>query len=227
MAKRKRKRKFTKAQLNTLYECWKDADNYKDRAALIEVRLPNIPILSALKKMRSLARTDSKWLRWATRKKNEKEKEKLAKKKAREKKKEEILKRRLAREERKRKEKEEKKGKGIREKIRSRLSTDHYEAIKKRADPQFFFCNGTHQYVYNVSCIFRIFSEQHEFSPGGPCDKCSRMDKYVPVLMEVIKDGGQKRTKPNKASKGRGKTQIKSPKVEETGARKAKNSKQR
>lgn len=225
MVKRKKTkgRRFTKAQLDTLYECWKDADNYKDRTALIEIRLPKLPVLSALKKMRSLARTDPKWLRWTTRKKNEKEKEKLAKKKAREKKKEEVLKRRLAREERKKREKEEKKDKGLRDRIRNRLSTNYYEVIREQVDSQFFFCGGTHQYVHSVSCIFRVFSKQHEFSPGGPCDKCSRMDKYIPILVEVIKNGRQKGAGSNKAGNRRGKTKGKNPKKKKTRARKVKN----
>ena len=78
MARKKNtKRRFSKAQLDILYDCWKDADNYKDRTVLIEARLPKMPILAALKRMRSLAKSDPKWLRWATRKKNEKEKDKL------------------------------------------------------------------------------------------------------------------------------------------------------
>ena len=220
--KKKTKRRFSKAQLDILYECWKDADNYKDRAALIEARLPKVPVLAALKRMRSLARSDPKWLRWTTRKKNEKEKEKLAKKKEREKKKEEVLKRRIAREERKKRMEEEKADKSLREKLRSRLLVGHYEKVSEEIDPDFFFCGGVHQYVHNISCIFRIFSDQHEFSPGGPCDKCTRMDKYIPTLMEVVKDGRQNRSKSNKAGKGRRKAKVKSPKARKAKARKAK-----
>jgi hypothetical protein len=224
MARKKKtiKRRFSKAQLGILYECWKDADNYKDRTVLIEARLPKVPILAALKKMRSLAKSDPKWLRWATRKKNEKERERLAKKKEREKKKEDVLKRRVAREERKKRTEKEKAEKGLREKIRSRLLVMHYDRVKEEIDPYFFFCGGTHQYVHNISCIFRIFSEQHEFFPGGPCDKCSRMDKYIPILTEVIKNGRQNRSKPNQTGKRGRKVKVKGSKTRKAKARKAK-----
>ena len=221
----KKTKKFTQAQLDTLYECWKEADNYKDRLVLIEERLPKVPPLSALKKMRNLAKTDSKWIRWSTRKSNEKEREKLSKQKEKEKKQEELLKKRKAREEKKKLREEKKRLKEEKNNIgsiRDKLLIEHYDDITERIEPRYFFCADTHQYVHNISCIFRLFSNQHNFSPGGACDKCNRMDKYISTLTEVIENGRQKRIRPDKASKGESKSTIKSPKARKTKARKAK-----
>lgn len=217
MAKKNKMRKFTKVQLDALYECWKDADNYKDRLALIEERLPKIPSLSALKKMRKLARTDTKWLKWATRQKNALEREKLTKKKEKERKKEDVFLRRVAREERKKLKKEKSVEKSIRDKIGEKLLFEHAEKIGELIEPQYFFCTSTHQYINNISCIYRLFSNEYNFSP---CDKCSKMDKHIPILMEVIKHGRQKRVGSDKASEGR-KTKIKGSKTRKTKTRKA------
>jgi hypothetical protein len=219
MARKTTKKRFSKKQLDTLYECWKDADNYKDRTALIEARLPKLPVLAALKEMRSLAKNETKWLKWAARKKNEEKKEKLAKKKEREQKKEEMQKKRMIRKERKKCREINITEKTLREKVRRRLLVSHYSKVQEEIEQKFFFCNDVQQYVNNISCIFRLFSEQHEFSPGGSCDKCSYMDKHIPTLMEVIKNGRQNRPEPNQTGTRGRKTKIESAKARKTKAK--------
>ena len=74
----KKRKKWTKKQLDVLYECWKNADTNKERLVLVEEKLPQVPPLAALNKMRTMVKSDSKWIGMATRKKNNKENEKLA-----------------------------------------------------------------------------------------------------------------------------------------------------
>jgi len=206
--KPKKRKKWTKKQLDVLYECWKGADSNKERLLLVEEKLPKVPSLAALNKMRTMAKSDSKWIGMATRKKNQKEKEKLSIELEKQRKRDEIEKKKLERE-RKRKEREEKRQrreemrteKTLKEKIKSSLLLKDEEKIKKEMDPKLFFCSKIHQFISEISCIFRIFSEEYG-SPSGPCEKCVKMDKHIPLLQEVIKNGRQKRVRSNKASSG-------------------------
>jgi hypothetical protein len=75
----KKKALLTKAQLDVLYECWKEGNDTKERLILIEQRMPKVPTPKALKVMRKMAKSDAKWLKWSTRQSNLKEKEKLNK----------------------------------------------------------------------------------------------------------------------------------------------------
>ena len=221
MVKRKKKKKtkaLTKKQLNVLYECWKDAENTKERLALIEERLPKVPSLAALSIMRKMAKTETKWLKWATRQKNQKEREKLEKKKAREKKKIEREKKRKEREVKKEEKKKFEKAKTKMDKIREAFKKKHIEALKEQVEPDFFFCGALQHFVNNICCIYRVFSEEDGFSLGSQCDKCSKMNKYTPIVEEIIKNA-EKETGGHKTSKGRGKTKKQAKKA--TGRKKA------
>lgn len=200
-------KKLTKKQLNILYECWKEVDTTKERLALIEERLPKVPSLAALSVMRKMAKTDSRWLKMATRKKNQKEKEKLQKKKEREAKIEEKETKRKIREL-----KRTERNKALEQKItlnnlRSILKKEHFDLIAEKIESDFFFCSDTHQFVNNISCVFRIFSDDHILSRAPQCEKCIKFNKYVKLLEETINDTRltKKTTKGasrNKTSKG-------------------------
>lgn len=188
-----RKRKsidpWTTDRVNVLYECWKEGNDTKDRIKLIEKNL-DVPLPTALSAMRKLAKSDPKWIRWATRKKNELEKAKLAKEKEIERKKQEKEQRRAQREvQRKIKEVKlrEKKEKSL---LESKIDNTYVSDISGKIPPEFFFCPDVSQFVNNNSCIFRVFSKdkKYEISHGGPCEKCKRMDKFIPILKELIDD---------------------------------------
>jgi len=199
---RKSKKKFTEEQLNTLFECWKDADNYQDRLKLIEQRMPDVPALPALGIMRKMAKNDARWLRMNTRKKNQKEREKLEKTQARERKIAERDKRRKEREERKREQEEKSVQKMIRTKLLDGLEKEHIEKLLGRIGTKFFFCQDMQQFMHVIPCIFKVFSKEYDGLLSGPCEKCRRMDEYIQTIEEVI-DGGQKGSTGHKTSKGR------------------------
>jgi flagellar biosynthesis GTPase FlhF len=194
----RKKKIWNDEKLNTLYECWKKGQTPKERIILIGTALPEIPLPTALSMMRNLARTDSKWVGWNTRKTNEKERDSITKQKdkerkiqEREQKRNERLKKRLVREE-KEKEKE------LREKLHNNLEAEHASLIAEKVPPSFFFCPDTHQFVNNNSCIYRVFSK--DFPSDVVCAQCKRMDTYIPIVEEVICYGRSKQG--NKTSKG-------------------------
>lgn len=193
-----KKKTLTKKQLDILYECWKNADTTKDRLALIERDLPKVPSLAALSIMRRMAKSDSKWLKWSTRKKNIKEKEKLEKQKERERKKLEREQKRKEREEKRKERDEAKKHKSQLTLIREELKDGHFERVTDAIEDKYFFCPDVHQFVNTISCVFRIFSDEHLLSRCTQCDKCSRFSKHIPILEEIIKDGRRKKAPPNK-----------------------------
>ena len=194
MGRKSKKNKFTEKQLETLFECWKDADNYQDRLKLIEQRLPDIPALPALGIMRKLAKNDPKWLRSNTRKKNQKEREKLEKQQTREKKIVEKENKRREKEERRQLKAEKKVQKIVRTKLLEGLDKKYADAISLKIEPKFFFCQEVQQYVNNIPCIFRVFSKEFETLLPSSCEKCKKMDEYIKVIEEII-DGGQKTTR--------------------------------
>lgn len=186
--------KWNKKKLDILYECWKNGNDTKERLGLIEKNMPKVPSLSALKVMRKMAKTDPKWLKWKTRQKNLKEKEKLEKQKEREKKRKEKEQRRKDREEKRKIREEKLKQKKQIEKVSKNLNQSE---IKEKIQTEFFFCPDTNQYVSNISCIFRIFGE---LSFGNVCDKCKRMNKYLPIIQEGI-DGETEKNKRKRVKK--------------------------
>lgn len=219
----KKKAKLTKKQLNILYECWKDGENTKERLALIEDRLPKIPSLTALSIMRHMAKTDTKWLKMATRKKNQIEKEKLEKKKERERKKIEAEKKRAEREKKRAERNQRAVQKKKMQKIGRNLSLFYLPILEKKIEPEFFFCPSVQQYVHNLSCIFRVFSDEFDVSLCPECDKCSRMNKYIAIVEEIIKNGRQEETKRHTAAKNRCK--IKKARTKKTSKGRAKSDK--
>ena len=202
MPRKSKKRKLTEEQLDILFECWKDADNYQDRLRLIEQRMPDVPALPALGVMRKMAKNDTRWLRMGTRKKNQKEKEKLEKKQIREKKIADRENRRCEREEKKKMWEEKNVQKMVRTKLLDGLEKKHIEVLKDKIGSKFFFCQDVQQFMHNIPCIFRIFSREYEELLSGPCEKCKRMDEYIQIIEEII-DGGQEGSKRHKASKGK------------------------
>jgi len=204
---RRKRTKWTKKQLDILYECWKNAESNKERIELVEEKLPKIPPLAALNKMRSMAKSDSKWLSMSTRKKNQVEKEKLQvelekerKRKEREQKKEERKQRKKEREEKKKERSIIKAHKTLKERLKENLKCSHFEMVEEKIENEVFFCPKIQQFMSNISCIFRIFSNDYGFSVGGPCEKCKLMDAHIPIIQEVIKNGRQKRAERNKTS---------------------------
>lgn len=186
----RKKKIWSDEKLNTLYKCWKEGQSSKDRIKLVGETLPEIPLPTALSMMRQLANTDPKWVSWTTRKTNEKEKDEIIKQKnkelklqEREQKRKEAVERRLARE-------NKKKYKELRQKLDSNLEIAHSSLIAAKIKPSFFFCPDTHQFVNNNSCIYRVFSK--DFPSDTACEQCKRMDKYIPEIEEVIRNGRSK-----------------------------------
>ena len=210
--KRNKRTKWKKSQLDILYECWKGADSNKDRIKLVEEKLSSIPPLVALNKMRVMANSDPKWISMSTRKKNQKERElkkveleKEKKKKERERRREEVLQRKLLREEKKKEREKMKIKKSIKNEIKDGLKISDFENIKQLVENKMFFCNRVQQFMSNIVCIFRVHSKDYGFSIGGPCEKCNKMDEYIPKIQEVLDNARQERIERNKASKGGGK----------------------
>jgi hypothetical protein len=214
--------KWTQRKLDILYECWKNGATTKERIPYIEGSLPKVPLPIAISVMRKLARTDSKWIKWTTRKSNEKEKEKVEKQQLKERKLIEKESRKKAREEKREILEEKKKYKDRQSSLRLMLDDSFKKDLQEKISPEFFFCSDVQQYVCNNACIFRVFSEEYEFMYSGPCLKCKRMDKHISKIEELVDDRKAKAAvrkngpKRNKASKD-GEVKIKkAPAGEET-----------
>ena len=196
------KKKLTKKQVEILYECWKEGNNTKEWLALIEKNLPDISSLVALSTMRSLAKTDTKWLKMATRKKNVEEKEKDEKRAAKEKKK---ITAQNKKEERAKKREEKDKIKSHKEQIqsiKSCLNESHFDKICEILKTEYFFCAEIDQYVNNISCLYRVFGEHPILD--NKCLKCSKMNKFIPEIEEIV-NGRQKEIGRHRTSKKRSK----------------------
>ena len=188
------KKKFTKADLEILFECWKEGENSKEWIKLIEERLPKIPTLFALSTMRKMAKTETRWLKMATRKKNQKEKEKEEKQREREKRKQESFKKKKEREERrKEKEKRQEQEKKF-SKIKDNLKISDTKIIMEKLGEEYFFCSEVDQYVNNISCIYRLFSNEYPVLLNSKCERCIKLNKYLPKIEEVS-NGKQKGSK--------------------------------
>jgi DNA gyrase/topoisomerase IV subunit A len=180
------RKKLTQKQLDILYDCWKNADNAKDRLKLILVHLPNISSLYALSIMRNKAKTDPKWISTSTRKKNKIEKDKEQKKLEKEQKKlekeQKKLEKKVKREERNKLKEEKTRLK----EIKSKLKFEHLEQITQLIKSDFFFCSTVQHFVNNISCVYRVFSEDFNFPLHSNCEKCKKMDKYIENIEEVV-----------------------------------------
>lgn len=172
----RKKMPWTKAQLTTLHECWKAARNRQECLDLVAKKLPEIPPPVAWSLVRKLSHSDREWQMTARQKDRDRDERKLAKERAQQ----DRLKRR---EERQRTQE----WKEQRETLRTTLKESHVPSIVKEVGTDFFFCTDVRQYVCRLSCIFRVFSEHgtYGFSHGGPCEKCERMDEYIPILEEI------------------------------------------
>lgn len=207
MVRKKKRSLLTKAQIDVLYECWKEGNNTKERLALIEEKLPKVSTVLALKVMRKMAKTDTKWLKWSTRQQNIKEKEKEKRKDEIERKKIEKEKRRKEREKRRIEREEKQRRKHQRERISNNIEDSLVSDMETEIPSKFFFCSETHQYVNTILCIYRIFNKDYSF--GNVCDNCRKMDKYIPLLKEIVdgrsttKKQGTKRHKTCDGSKNK------------------------
>ena len=191
-------KKWTNKQLEILYECWKSADNNKDRLELIKKKLPKVHPVVALSEMRKKAKNDTKWIKMATRKKNQKEKEKEEKKKVRVKREKEKEERKKVREEKRKQKKILLKQQERDDKIKESLNSSHENLLVENLDLNFFFCPATNQYVHELSCIFRVFSNEYDVNVNSTCEKCVRMNKYIDTLLEVINEKESRRDKAGK-----------------------------
>lgn len=194
-------KKLTAEQLNTLYDIWKEVEGWKERLALIEERLPKVQALNALSVMRKMAKTDTKWLKMTTRKKNQEEKEKQDKEKAKAQKIAERETKKKEREEKREVSEQKKKSKKCFMEIYANFNKSHLDKLKEMVKPEFFFCPDIQQFVNNLSCIYRVFSHEYVDLTTGPCEKCKRLNEYIPILEEIV-NGRQKRPKNNKTNKG-------------------------
>lgn len=186
-----KKKYWTDEQSNLLYDCWKEDPDINKLITSFSKTFSFIPAPEILKKIRNLSKNDPKWIRWKSRKKNEKEKIKLVKKQEIEKKKQERLEKRKIREERKILKDKKSKEKQRKDYISQNLSENLQKEISIKIPPEFFFCGDIQQYANNNSCIFRAFVENYPKSPE--CLKCKRMDKYIAVVEEIIEDAKQRK----------------------------------
>jgi len=211
MAKKK-KVPLTKRQLDILYECWKEGTNTKERLSLIEERMPpKVSTLTSLKIMRRMAKTDTKWLKWTTRQNNLKEREKIEKLKEKERKIKEREQKKKYREQRREEKLQRQTQRNKKEQISKNIDPKLINELEDRISTEFFFCPETHQYVTNITCIFRVFND---FSFGTSCDKCKKMNKHIPILEEVVngrstKSVKRQRSKRDTTGKGRSKNASK------------------
>ncbi|MFA5048420.1 MAG: hypothetical protein WC516_05365 [Patescibacteria group bacterium] len=189
---KKKKKKFTKVQLEILFECWKNGNNTKEWLDQITKQLPKVPPLIALSIMRSLVKTNTEWQKIAKRKKNKKEKEKLDKKAESEKKKTVAIQKK---QEIERKRTERNKIKEQKEKIKNikqNLKTEDTKNLLENIEVEYLFCSDVDQYINNISCIFRLFSNEYSILLDTKCEKCIKMNKYIPVLEETINAKSEK-----------------------------------
>jgi len=193
-------KKLTKKQIDILYECWKNSETTKDRLALIEKSLPSVPSLAALSVMRKMEKTDPKWLKMSTRKKNKKEQEKVSKQKEKENKKKERESKKIERESRKAEREKLNLEKNKLNNIRNNLKNKHFDKVVETIGNNFLFCSKIQQYVSNVSCIFKLFSDEYSFMKLSPCEKCLKFHKHIPIIEEIVKNETKKRHIGNKAS---------------------------
>ena len=148
--------------------------------------------------MKKKAKNDNKWIKMATRKKNQKEKEKELKKQARVQREKDKEERRRIREEKRKQKKILLKQQQRDDKIKENLNSSHENLLVNQLDLDFFFCPATNQYVHELSCIFRIFSNEHDANINNVCEKCTRMNKHIDTLLEVINEKESRRNKTGK-----------------------------
>ena len=175
----RKKRVWSKQQLEKLHECWMASKNRKECLVAVSERLPEMPPPVALALIRRLSRTDRNWQMTARRKEREREEERQAKERL----KEERLRRRDQR-------KQIEESRERRREIGDTLCETHAERIAAEIGDDFFFCPDTRQQVSRLSCIFRAFGSQDKygFAHNGPCSGCERMMAHAAALREITGD---------------------------------------
>lgn len=164
---------LTKKQKEILFECWKNAENTKERLKLIEEKLPLVNSLIALNVMRKLARTDPRWIRISKKNKQEKEMKRIEmQKKREEREKLNIYKNKI-------------------KIIREKLSRNNLKEIEELTDG-FVYCNNSQQFVSSVSCIFRLFSNDFYYLKQPGCDSCFKFNKYISSIEDIINETKKK-----------------------------------
>ncbi len=186
-----KKKIWNEESLNILYECWKNNESIKEQLLEAANKLPKISQPEILSMMRKMAKTDTKWLKWATRIKTQKEKEIEKEKQAIAAKKELIIKKRQERENKRKIKEKVLLHKNVIEELKSKLDQSFSKSISELIKPEFFFCPDVSQYVNNNSCIFRVFSNC--IPVDSQCAECKRMDKHIDLIREAI-NGRQKRS---------------------------------
>jgi len=190
----KKKIPWTKAQLTTLHECWKAARNRKECLKLVSEKLPEILPPVAWSLVRKLSRSDREWQMTARQKERERDERRATK--------ERVHQDRLKRREERQLTEEWKEQRGN---LRMMLKESHAVPIAKEVGTDFFFCPDVCQHVCRLSCIFRVFSEHEMFGflHGGPCEKCERMDEYIPVLEKITRRKDNERQETGRDKAGR------------------------
>jgi hypothetical protein len=76
------------------------------------------------------------------------------------------------------------------EEIRKWLGHRHMSKILDKVGLSFSFCTDIRYQVSIIACIFRVFyrDKKYEFSYSGECGACKKMDKYIPLLEEIMKN---------------------------------------
>jgi len=179
---RMKRGKYSKKELDILYNCWKDGITKSGTIELIKIKLPRRIPLSAYQQIYTLVKEDPRWKKLSTRRKNVK----AQKKKEMEKQKEERRKVRDA------KKKEMKKKTILSSKkdfIVKKLTSSHVDEIQKMLDLDFFFCHKQKSFTTNIACVFRKFSKTDEygFKFTGVCDKCRKFDEFVDPIYKMLK----------------------------------------
>lgn len=211
-------KKLTKSQLDVLFECWKDGDTTKDRLELVAKRLPKISPLVAISTMRTMSKTDIRWQKMATRKRNKEEKEKLEKVAKKEEKKVLAVQKKTETEKKKLEKDKIKKEKDRINYIKENFKTSHSKEIINRIGIEYFFCSDLDQYTNNISCLFRLFSNEYPVILDTKCESCIKMNKYISLIEEILKNERATEHKRYKTRKG---SEIKEP-ISKTGNGKSK-----
>ena len=174
--------KYSKTELNTLYECWRDGVTKAGTVELIKEKLRRRTPASAYQQIYSLSKENTKFKKLATRRQNAK----IQKKKDQEKQKEKKFKDREIR-----KKEFNKKNRFLSKKnfIIDNLTSDYADQIQEMMELDFFFCQKQKSFTTNVACIFRKFSktDDYGFKFTGVCNKCKKLDEFTDQIYKMLK----------------------------------------
>ena len=170
---------ISKKALEKLFDCWENSTSKDDLLKKIKEKIPEVSPPLALGVIRKMSKIDSKWILESRKKDRKKEEIALDK-----------IKRKKEREKNKIIRKEKQKLKKQKEELKNLLTEDNIKQLNDKIKSEFFFCPDLRQQVNTISCIFRVFSNEtkYGFSQTGYCTKCKRMNKYIPIIKEIIGD---------------------------------------